>query len=74
MKWLKSKSDFQPDKKLNEESDQKKKRKWMKKSKYQRMIRKQKKQMISVIFNYSSVTLIKDMENLLNRGLNFSDN
>ena len=51
---------------------EKKKRKWVKKSKYQRMTRKQKKQRISVIFNYSSVTLSKEMESLLNRGLNFS--
>jgi hypothetical protein len=25
-----------------------------------------------LVFNYSSVTLTKDMENLLNRGLNYS--
>ena len=31
-----------------------------------------KKQTISVVFNYSKVTLTKSMENLLNRGFNFS--
>ena len=31
-----------------------------------------KKQQISVVFNYSDIELTKDMEDLLNRGLNFS--
>lgn len=52
--------------------EQNKKRKWIKKSKYQRLVKKQKKQRVSVVFNYSSVILTKDMENLLNRGLNYS--
>ena len=49
-----------------------KKRKWIKKSKYQRMQKQKKKQRISVVFNYSSITLTPGMEKVLNRGLNFS--
>ena len=68
--WLKNK----PTKPNNDKLDckEKKKRKWLKKSKYQRMSSKQKKQRINFVFNYSSVALDNDMENLLNRGLNFS--
>ena len=49
-----------------------KKRKWIKKSKYQRIQRQKKKQKISVVFNYSKITLTNGMEKVLNRGLNFS--
>ena len=52
--------------------DSGKKRKWVKKSAYQRNARKIKKTKISVIYNYSSVTLTPGMESLLNKGLNFA--
>ena len=50
----------------------KQRRKWVSKSKYQRITRKLKKQNISIIYNYSSLTLTPAMESLLNRGMNFA--
>ena len=47
-------------------------RKWMKKSAYQRMTRKVKKRKINLIYNYSSITLTPGMESYLFKGLNFS--
>ena len=44
---------------------------WLSKSKYKRVKEKFKKQPISVVFNYSSFELSKDMEKILNRCLNF---
>ena len=49
-----------------------KKRKWIKKAKYQRLQKQKKKQKVSVVFNYSKISLSPGMEKLLNRGLNFS--
>ena len=49
-----------------------KKRKWLKKSAKQRLDRRTRKQKISVIYNYSSITLTPGMESLLNKGLNFA--
>ena len=67
------KTKYASNEKTNEDQPCKmKKRKWLKKSKYQKMVKKQKKQRVSVIFNYSSINLTKDMESLLNRGLNYS--
>ena len=43
----------------------------MKKSKYQIIQKQKRKQKVSVVFNYSTVTLTEAMGNLLNRGLNF---
>ena len=51
------------------EIKQKPRRKWIKRSKYKKMQNKQKRQKISVVFNYSSIKLTPAMENLLNRGL-----
>ena len=48
------------------------KRKWIKKSKYQRLQKRKKKERVSVVFNYSKVNLTPAMEKVLNRGLNFS--
>ena len=48
------------------------KRKWIKKSKFQRIQKQKRKQRISVVFNYSSVKLTSGMEKVLNRGLNFA--
>ena len=48
------------------------KRKWIKKTKYQRLQKQKKKQKVSVVFNYSKISLSIGMEELLNRGLNFS--
>ena len=50
----------------------KKKRKWIKKSKYKRIKKSLLRQRISVVFNYSSITLTPSMEKVLNRGLNFA--
>lgn len=69
--WIKTKS--APNKPtFTEQNQEEKKRKWLKKSKYQRLVKKQKKQRLSIIFNYSSVTLTKEMESLLNGGLDYS--
>ena len=48
------------------------KRKWIKRSQYQRLSRKKNKANITMVYNYSSITLTDAMEKLLNRGLNFS--
>ena len=45
---------------------------WVKESKYKKQKAKLKRQRINVVFNYSSVKLTEDMENVLNRGLNFA--
>ena len=74
IEWLKKKTHVtlaKDDDKQNK-AHKVKKRKWIKKSKYQRMQKQKKKQRISVIFNYSSKNLTPGMENFLNRGLNFS--
>ena len=49
-----------------------KRRKWIKKSKYQRIKKQKKRQKLSIVFNYSSITLTPGMEKVLNRGLIFS--
>ena len=43
----------------------------MKESQYKRYKTRLKKQRINIIFNYSSIKLTQDMENVLNKGLNF---
>ena len=48
------------------------KRKWIKKSKFQRIQKRKKKEKVSVVFNYSKTNLTPAMEKVLNRGLNFS--
>ena len=50
----------------------KQKRKWIKKSKYQNLQKKKKKEKISVVFNYSRIELTNAMERVLNKGLNFA--
>ena len=50
----------------------KKKRKWIKKSKYQRIQRKIKRKTISIVYNYSHINLTPAMEKLLNRGPSFA--
>ena len=50
----------------------KKKRKWIKKSKYQMLQEKKKREKVSVVFNYSKIDITNAMENVLNRGLNFA--
>ena len=78
-KWLSKLSDFTPshvthasDEDQQIKAPKTKKRKWIKKSKYQRIQKQKKKQKISVVFNYSKITLTSGMEKVLNRGLNFS--
>jgi len=48
------------------------KRKWIKRSKYKRLKKSKLKQKVSVVFNYSSISLTEGMEKVLNRGLNFA--
>ena len=48
------------------------KRSWVKKSKYQRNQKKLKKSKISMVYNYSSLTLTPSMEALFNKGLNYA--
>ena len=43
----------------------------MNKSQYKQYKTRIKKQRINIIFNYSSTKLTQDMENVLNKGLNF---
>ena len=57
--------------KNSQQQTSKSKRKWVKKSQYVRMKRKLKKQDISIVYNYSSITLTPAMESLFNRGLSF---
>ena len=61
-----------PPKAPNPPQEPGKKRKWIKKSAYQRQNRRVKKQKISCIYNYSSIVLTPDMESLLNKGLDFA--
>lgn len=65
--WLKKKQTVNVD----EGKTAKKRDKWMNKNKWRRLKKRQSKQKINVIFNYSSIVLTEAMENLLNRGLNF---
>jgi len=45
---------------------------WLTESKYKRQKNQMKKQIVSVVFNYSAITLTAAMEKVLNRGLKFS--
>ena len=45
---------------------------WVSKSKYRKQINKHKRKLLTAIFNYSSIVLTDDMEELLNMGLNFA--
>ena len=45
---------------------------WLTKSKYKKEKKRINSNKINVVFNYSSVTLSKDMEKVLNRGFNFA--
>jgi len=71
--WLSKKCNAQ-DKPIvtSEENPPKQKRKWIKKSKWKRLKRKQSRKKLNVVFNYSGIELSQDMENLLNRGLSFA--
>ena len=44
---------------------------WIPRSKYRKIQLKQRKQKLNILFNYSNIELTKDMEAVLNRGLNF---
>ena len=48
----------------------KKKRKWIKRSKYKHIKKSTLRQHKSIVFDYSSITLNQSMEKALNRGLN----
>ena len=50
----------------------KKKRQWLKKSKYKRIKTKLKKKTISIVYNYSDIVLTPSMEALLNLGISFA--
>lgn len=47
-------------------------KKWIPNSKFRKQQMNKRREKICVVFNYSKVTLIQEMENVLNRGLNFS--
>ena len=46
-------------------------KKWIPRSKYRKIQMKLRKQKITIIFNYSSITITPEMEKVLNRDLNF---
>ena len=68
--WLKTKQDIPIE--TDSQKGNRKKNKWIKRSKWKRLKKKQQTQKVSVVFNYSSLDLTEPMTNLLNRGLNFS--
>ena len=45
--------------------------KWIPRTKFRKEQNRMRKQRVSVVFNYSNITLTKSMESVLNRGLNF---
>ena len=69
---LRNKDSTSDNKVLQDNFSCKNKRKWVKKSKYKRLKKTKLRQKISVVFNYSSITLTPSMEKVLNRGLNYA--
>ena len=49
----------------------KKSRKFIKRSQYKKHMKKKKKEVQSVVFNFSQIKITEPMEKLLSRGLNF---
>ena len=47
-------------------------KKWVSKSKYKRELKQRNKLKLSAVYNYSSIKLTENMEELLNLGLNFA--
>ena len=56
----------------NDATDNKPSQNWIPNSRFKREQHKLRRQKINIIFNYSKIELTADMENVLNRGLNFS--
>ena len=72
LQWLSKNKDLGNSESFRPANPKPNKRKWLSKTQFRRLKKKENRKKINVVFNYSDIQLTEAMSRLLNRGLNFA--